>query len=213
MPTRRSSGRATSRRSSSAAGARGRQRRPGRARQHQPGAHHRLGRRARAFATERHGKYEVAPGRQRREPRRRDDEGRRQPDGLPGGDLALQPQPRACSRPRSASADGGTIMDFLKSIAIAASGLRAQSGRMRVISENIANAEFDRAAPRRRSVPAQDPDLPRRGRPRARRADVVALGRVRQRPDRLPHRSTSRAIRPPTPTATSNIRTSIRWSR
>jgi flagellar basal-body rod protein FlgC len=32
-------------------------------------------------------------------------------------------------------------MDLLKSIAIAASGLRAQSGRMQVISENIANAE------------------------------------------------------------------------
>ena len=37
-------------------------------------------------------------------------------------------------------------MDFLKSIAIAASGLRAQAGRMRVISENIANA--DSTAPR-----------------------------------------------------------------
>ena len=32
-------------------------------------------------------------------------------------------------------------MDFLKSIAIAASGLRAQSGRMRVIAENVANAD------------------------------------------------------------------------
>ena len=30
--------------------------------------------------------------RQRGQPRGRDDEGRRQPDGLPGGDLALQPQ-------------------------------------------------------------------------------------------------------------------------
>ena len=32
-------------------------------------------------------------------------------------------------------------MDFLRSIAIAASGLRAQAGRMRIISENIANAD------------------------------------------------------------------------
>ena len=31
-------------------------------------------------------------------------------------------------------------MDFIKSLAIAASGLRAQVGRMRIISENIANA-------------------------------------------------------------------------
>ncbi len=32
-------------------------------------------------------------------------------------------------------------MDLIKSIAVAASGLRSQSGRMRVISENIANAD------------------------------------------------------------------------
>jgi flagellar basal-body rod protein FlgC len=32
-------------------------------------------------------------------------------------------------------------MDLLKSIAIAASGLRAQSGRMQIISQNIANAD------------------------------------------------------------------------
>jgi flagellar basal-body rod protein FlgC len=32
-------------------------------------------------------------------------------------------------------------VDFTKSIAIAASGLRAQAGRMRIISENIANAD------------------------------------------------------------------------
>jgi flagellar basal-body rod protein FlgC len=32
-------------------------------------------------------------------------------------------------------------MDFIKSLTVAASGLRAQMGRMRVISENIANAD------------------------------------------------------------------------
>src|SRR5258708_13772474 len=32
-------------------------------------------------------------------------------------------------------------MDFLKSLTIAAAGLKAQSGRMRVISENLANAD------------------------------------------------------------------------
>ena len=48
-------------------------------------------------------------------------------------------------------------MEFLRSIMIAASGLRAQSGRMRVISENLANA--DTAAqtpggdPYRRKIP------------------------------------------------------------
>jgi flagellar basal-body rod protein FlgC len=38
-------------------------------------------------------------------------------------------------------------MDLMKSIAIAASGLRAQSGRMEVISENIANADSTPAQP------------------------------------------------------------------
>jgi flagellar basal-body rod protein FlgC len=33
------------------------------------------------------------------------------------------------------------VMDFMKSIAIAATGMRAQAGRMRIISENIANAD------------------------------------------------------------------------
>ena len=38
-------------------------------------------------------------------------------------------------------------MDFLKSIAIAASGLRAQAGRMRVVAENIANADSTSPTP------------------------------------------------------------------
>ena len=38
-------------------------------------------------------------------------------------------------------------MDFIKTMAIAASGLRAQAGRMRVISENIANADSTLASP------------------------------------------------------------------
>jgi flagellar basal-body rod protein FlgC len=32
-------------------------------------------------------------------------------------------------------------MDFIKSMAIAAAGLKAQAGRMRIISENLANAD------------------------------------------------------------------------
>jgi flagellar basal-body rod protein FlgC len=39
------------------------------------------------------------------------------------------------------------MMDFIKSIAIAASGMRAQSGRMRIISENIANADSTGTTP------------------------------------------------------------------
>jgi flagellar basal-body rod protein FlgC len=38
-------------------------------------------------------------------------------------------------------------MDFLKTMAIAASGLRTQAGRMRVISENLANADSTPAKP------------------------------------------------------------------
>jgi flagellar basal-body rod protein FlgC len=48
-------------------------------------------------------------------------------------------------------------VDFLKTMAIAASGLRAQAGRMRVISENIANADSTPskagADPYRRKMP------------------------------------------------------------
>jgi flagellar basal-body rod protein FlgC len=72
-------------------------------------------------------------------------------------------------------------MELLKSISIAASGLRAQSGRMRVISENLANADSTAekagADPYRRKVPTFAHRLDRElG------AQTVELGRVR--PDR-----------------------------
>jgi flagellar basal-body rod protein FlgC len=38
-------------------------------------------------------------------------------------------------------------VDFLRTMAIAASGLKAQAGRMRIISENIANADSTPARP------------------------------------------------------------------
>jgi len=69
-------------------------------------------------------------------------------------------------------------VDFLKSIAIAASGLRAQAGRMRVISENIANADStaQRAGvdPYRRKIATFKTEVDR-----ALDANVVSLGRVR----------------------------------
>jgi flagellar basal-body rod protein FlgC len=72
-------------------------------------------------------------------------------------------------------------VDFLKSMAIAASGLRAQAGRMRVISENIANADSTAtqagADPFRRKIPTFRSDLDR-----ALDARTVALGRVRTDP-------------------------------
>jgi flagellar basal-body rod protein FlgC len=66
-------------------------------------------------------------------------------------------------------------MDFLKSLAIAASGLRAQAGRMRIISENIANADSTASAPGadpyRRKIPTFTSELDR-----SLDAQVVALG-------------------------------------
>ena len=68
-------------------------------------------------------------------------------------------------------------MDFLKSISIAASGLRAQAGRMRIISENIANADSTTASasadPYRRKIPTFRTEIDR-----ALGAQVVELGRV-----------------------------------
>ena len=71
--------------------------------------------------------------------------------------------------------DGG---DFARSMSIATSGLRAQAGRMRVISENIANADSTAATaggdPYRRKVPTFTSELDR-----TLDAKVVALGKVR----------------------------------
>ena len=69
-------------------------------------------------------------------------------------------------------------MDFLKSIAIAASGLRAQAGRMRIIAENIANADSTSqqpgADPYRRKIPTFKSEVDK-----SLDAQVVGLGRVR----------------------------------
>ncbi len=68
-------------------------------------------------------------------------------------------------------------MDFVKSLTIAASGLRAQMGRMRIITENIANADSVATTPGgdpyRRRIVTFSTELDR-----SIGADVVALGRV-----------------------------------
>jgi flagellar basal-body rod protein FlgC len=68
-------------------------------------------------------------------------------------------------------------VDFLKSMAIAASGLKAQSGRMRVIAENIANADStaQRAGgtPYRRKIATFRSEVDR-----ALEAQTVGMGRV-----------------------------------
>jgi flagellar basal-body rod protein FlgC len=72
-------------------------------------------------------------------------------------------------------------MDFLKSIAIAASGLRAQAGRMRIISENIANADSTAPAagaePYRRKMASFKSEIDR-----TLDAQLVALGRIKTDP-------------------------------
>src|SRR5260370_38307065 len=68
--------------------------------------------------------------------------------------------------------------DFARSMSIATSGLRAQAGRMRVISENIANADSTSQSaggdPYRRKVPTFSSALDR-----TLDAQVVALGKLR----------------------------------
>ena len=72
-------------------------------------------------------------------------------------------------------------MDFLKSMSIAASGLRTQVGRMRVIAENIANADSTAkstgADPYRRKIATFRTEMDR-----ALDANVVGLGKVRTDP-------------------------------
>jgi flagellar basal-body rod protein FlgC len=74
-------------------------------------------------------------------------------------------------------ADRQVIADFARSMAIATSGLRAQAGRMRVISENIANADSTAPTaggdPYRRKVPTFSSALDS-----ALGARVVTLGKI-----------------------------------
>jgi flagellar basal-body rod protein FlgC len=67
--------------------------------------------------------------------------------------------------------------DFARSMGIATSGLRAQAGRMRIISENIANADSTGSTaggdPYRRKIPTFSSQLDR-----ALDARLVALGKA-----------------------------------
>jgi flagellar basal-body rod protein FlgC len=69
-------------------------------------------------------------------------------------------------------------MDFLKSLSIAASGLHAQAGRMRIIAENIANADSTAERPNidpyRRKITTFRSEIDR-----ALEGRIVGLGRVK----------------------------------
>jgi len=68
-------------------------------------------------------------------------------------------------------------MDFMKALAVAASGLHAQIGRMQIISENIANADSTAQTPGgdpyRRKIVTFTSELDR-----SLGANVVKLGRI-----------------------------------
>ena len=70
-------------------------------------------------------------------------------------------------------------MDFTKSLSIAAAGLKAQSGRMRIIAENIANADSapqtPTGEPYRRKIPTFKSHVDRET-----GANLVEAGRVRR---------------------------------
>ena len=89
-------------------------------------------------------------------------------------------------------------MDFIKSLVIAASGLRAQAGRMRIISENIANADSTATeaggAPYRRKIPTFRSEMDS-----ALGANVVSLGRVRTDQSNFPQK-----LEPGNPAADAN---------
>ncbi len=72
-------------------------------------------------------------------------------------------------------------MDFMKTMAISASGLRAQTGRMQVIAENVANADSTAQRPGgdpyRRKIPTFRSEVDR-----ALEVNTVAMGKVRQDP-------------------------------
>jgi flagellar basal-body rod protein FlgC len=72
-------------------------------------------------------------------------------------------------------------MEFLRSLMIAASGLRAQQGRMRVLSENIANADSTATTPGgdpyRRKIPTFVTQFDR-----ALGAQIVRIGKIERDP-------------------------------
>ncbi len=90
------------------------------------------------------------------------------------------------------------VSDFTRSMGIATSGLRAQAGRMRVISENIANADSTASTsggnPYRRKVPTFVNQLDR-----VLDAKTVSLGKIK--PDQSDFRT---KYEPSNPAADAN---------
>ncbi len=132
------------------------------------------------------------PERQCGEPRGRDAEGLAEPVRLPARRLALPEEPAdAAHRGRQAL----RAMDFLRTISVAASGLKAQSGRMRVIAENIANADSTAERARRGPLSPQGREPSRAISTGTSRPASSALGRIRPDQSAVPHEVRSRPPR------------------
>jgi flagellar basal-body rod protein FlgC len=78
------------------------------------------------------------------------------------------------------------VVDFIKTMSVAAAGLKAQAGRVRIIAENIANAnstgDKPGADPYRRKIPVFTKRFDREL-----DASMVAMGRVK--PDQTPFKT------------------------
>lgn len=78
-------------------------------------------------------------------------------------------------------------MDLLRSMSVAASGLTAQSSRMRIVAENIANADsissVEGGNPYRRKIPTFKSEFDREL-----QIQTVAMGRVRESQSDFPAR-------------------------
>ena len=95
----------------------------------------------------------------------RADEGRRRPPAV----RAQHGHRQSVSPHDHAELEGLTMDALATALKVAASGLGAQSERLRVVSENLANAQSTGDTRGRRSLSPQDHQLRRRTRPRQRR--------------------------------------------
>ena len=103
-------------------------------------------------------------------------------------------------------------MDLDKALGIAASGMDAQTRRLRVIAENLANQDTTGSTKgadpyRRKTVTFENRFDQQLG------AGTVRVSQDRSRRQRVPAAATIRPIPRPTPMATSSCQTSTVWSR
>ena len=103
-------------------------------------------------------------------------------------------------------------MDLERALRISAAGMAAQSTRLRVVAENLANrdstGETPGADPFRRKTVTFGAKLDR-----ALAAETVEVRRIGTAAGDFPRSARSRSTRPPMPAAMSSARMSTAWSR